>query len=479
MSNPEIIRQSSSTTTTLYNKVPEEVRWVIGCLRTAGYEAWLVGGAVRDLLLDREPKDWDVTTDAPVEIILSLARWAEGGRLVDEELQVVALRVGGHDVQVARYRRDGVYSDGRRPDDVEFETSLDEDLRRRDFTINACALYEDTLVYPMGALHDLKHKVVRCVGDAKDRVAEDKLRALRFFRFCAQLDFTYDIWADTTFNTAYGVANHTYDLLTSVSVERVRDELNKIMMSSSESAAAQLGYLHGLLSKFHPCLRDAARTSQPPEYHAFTVWGHMCRTLASSPQPDLALRWAAFLHDVGKPHCQSVDEDGSIHFYGHDMRSAEVAVEIMRGLKQPRALIDEVEMLIREHMAIPRGVRPAAKTLRRIARRLGSTNAVMKLIVLRVADIAGTCTRMPVEVLTRCSDMLSAFESTFESVGINVTPLAVNGRDVMDYGGVTEGPEVGRVLAEIAEMVDDNPELNDKDTLRDRLCKYNISGRLV
>ncbi|NLA59802.1 MAG: CCA tRNA nucleotidyltransferase [Firmicutes bacterium] len=313
---------------------------VMDALEKAGYRAYLVGGSVRDLLLNRQPKDWDIATDAhPPQVRALFERTAPTG----EKYGTVTV-LGDIPVEVTTFRKDGRYLDGRRPETVEFSSSLEEDLTRRDFTLNALACGRDGHVVDyVGGLQDLRHRIIRSVGDPGDRFREDALRMLRAHRLVAELGGDFHIEP----RTLDAIAKNAH-LILNVSWERIRDELVRILMSDNPGEIRHL-YHSGILGHILPELAECYGFQQSSKHHDKDVFEHSVVALESAPRR-LQVRLAALLHDVGKVKTMTIDESGEGHFYGHNVKSEEMARQAMRRLKFDVQTISSVCTLIREHM---------------------------------------------------------------------------------------------------------------------------------
>lgn len=433
--------------------VPRGVRWVLDKLAEAGHEAVLVGGCVRDLLLGRTPKDWDVATSAqPAEVQRIFPRTRPTG-IAHGTVTVLA---GSRPVEVTTYRVEGPYTDHRRPDSVSFTTSLEEDLGRRDFTINAMALKADgTLVDPWGGLRDLTERRVRAVGDPEERFNEDALRMLRAIRFAAQLEFHLD-------PSVREAITRLAPLLDHVSRERIRDEFNRIIMSRPIVWAMNELKDTGLLARFIPELLDGVGVEQNI-HHRYTVWEHNIRA-CEAVKPVLHLRLAALFHDIAKPHTLSIDEQGNRHFYHHEVKGAEMTNRIMRRLRYDNETRKKVVHLVRHHLALHLYRDMTDAGVRRLLRRIGVEN-LEDLILLRMADRKASGTkRDPLSRGTR--RLLQMIEKVLqEDSAFGLKDLAVNGHDVMAVLGTGPGPHVGRILQALLEMVLDDPALNQREAL--------------
>lgn len=419
----------------------------------AGHEAWFVGGSVRDNLLGRPASDFDVATSASPEQVVGLFR-----RVVPTGIKhgTVTVLWKGWSIETTTFRIEGGYSDGRHPDTVRFGASIEEDLERRDFTINAMAWdpLEDRLCDPFGGRRDLGLRLVRAVGSASERFEEDGLRLLRALRFAAQLDFTVEA-------TTLAAIREKRSRLTSVSPERIRDEISKILGSPRPSSALVLMENTGLLALVLPELA-AARGVEQKGMHRFDVLDHLFLAV-DAIQASLVLRLAALFHDIGKPETKAVGPDGIATFYRHEELSAAMAETIMRRLRFSNDVVDEVCHLVREHMFHYEDNWSDA-AVRRFISRTG-IDSFDKLVALRIAD-GSAMTGVAVDPRT-----LDPLRSRVEAViaakeALSIRDLAINGNDLSDLG-VPRGPVMGRMLSELLEAVIEDPSLNQGERLRD------------
>ncbi|MCA1664336.1 MAG: HD domain-containing protein [Myxococcales bacterium] len=448
--------------------VPPDVVELCRKLRAGGFEAWVVGGAVRDLLRGAAAKDFDVATSAePAEVtrIFGRKRTIPTGEK-HGTVTVLTERAGQRQhVEVTTYRGEGAYSDGRRPDAVVFVRTLDEDLKRRDFTMNAIA-YDplgDTLVDPYGGQRDLSARVIRAVGDPLERFLEDGLRAMRAVRFAAQLEFAIDPATERAIADAI-------EVFRKVSAERVRDELVKILAAKKPSIGLERMRTTGLLAATIPELLEGVGMHQN-RFHAHDVWQH---TLAAVDATELGpgatgppwlVRFAALLHDVAKPRTAAPKEDSPSEntFYRHEHVGAAMAEEICRRLKLANAERDTIVNLVGNHMFwyTPEW---SDGTVRRFISRVG-VEQLDALFALRAGDVRarGHAEEPGVEI-----DELKArvAEEIRKESALKITDLAVGGADVMELIGCKPGPIIGDVLRALLERVLDDASLNERDTLR-------------
>jgi tRNA nucleotidyltransferase (CCA-adding enzyme) len=440
--------------------IPDDVIAVCRRLRDAGHQAYLVGGGVRDLLLGRPPADFDVATSAHPDEVLRLFgnRYAIPTGLAHGTVTVLAARPEGpRPVEVTTFRSEGEYLDGRRPSEVRFGATLEEDLSRRDFTMNAIA-YDPVaaqLIDPWNGQGDLKSGVVRAVGDPLARFREDGLRPMRAVRQACQLGFTIDP------PTAQAIPA-TLDVFRKVSAERIRDELFKLVASARPSAGIELMREGGLLGEVMPELLEGLGCLQN-RFHRFDVYHHTLATLDAA-RSDAVIRLGALLHDVGKPRARQPREGapGEYSFFKHEYVGAEMTEGICRRLKLSTAQREDVTALVANHMFY---YTPdwSDGTIRRFVRRVGPER-LPALLALREADIAGRGFGEDPQGETR--ELQSRIEQVAAAdAALQVKDLAVRGADVMRVLGIPPGRTVGVVLEKLLERVLDDPSLNEREKL--------------
>ena len=431
--------------------IPEGVKKILKTLKEAGFEAVIVGGCVRDALLKHEPKDFDITTSALPREIKSLFR-----RTVDTGIEhgTVTVLMGDGQYEVTTYRVDGAYTDHRHPEEVTFTRSLEEDLKRRDFTINAMCYSEDTgLIDMFGGVSDLENGVIRAVGDPEKRFDEDALRIMRALRFAAQLQF--DIEEKT-----YAAVRRLAPTLEAISAERIRDELFKLITSPDPGYFADVvksGVCAVILPEFLPCMQ----TVQNNPYHDRNVGEHIIESMRHV-RPDTVLRLTMLLHDIEKPAVRTTDENGTDHFYGHPERSAETARVILRRLKCDNKTIARVTNLIRYHdLLLKEGI--SERAIRRAANRVGEDFPLMFEII--AADDAAKSAYKSAEKAELLEKAKRVYEDALErGEAMSVKELAVNGKDLIE-AGIPEGQMIGKTLKRMLEDVLDHPEHNTREHL--------------
>ena len=426
--------------------LPENVSRIIDTLMRAGYEAYAVGGCIRDSLLGREPKDWDITTSAsPAEVKALFPKTVDTG-IAHGTVTVLLNREG---FEVTTYRVDGTYEDSRHPKEVTFTPDLNEDLKRRDFTINAMA-YNDThgLIDAFDGAGDLDRKIVRCVGDPKERFSEDALRMMRAVRFGAQLGFTVE---EQTRSAICALA----PTLKKISAERIQSELVSLLMSDHPEEMRTL-YETGITKVILPEFDVMMQTAQNSPHHMYTVGEHTIQSLAQIKSKK-TLRLAMLFHDIGKPSCKTTGEDGQDHFYGHPQKGSEMARSIMRRLKFDNDTTQKVCCLVAGHDQNP----PITeRSVRRAAVSLGS-GAFPDIFAVKRADILAQSDYQRSEKLAYVDQYEACYRSVIEkNQCLSLKDLAVSGRDLI-AAGMRPGPALGNVLNRLFELVLDDPDKNE------------------
>ncbi|HUG55910.1 MAG TPA: HD domain-containing protein [Candidatus Limnocylindrales bacterium] len=427
-------------------RIPKEVERVVARLHGAGHEAYVVGGCVRDALRGEEPGDWDVATNATPEQIQELFRRS----LYTNRFGTVVVRAGAREIEVTTYRVEAPYGDHRRPDAVAFTDSLEADLSRRDFTMNAMAWRPPgELVDPFGGRRDLEARTVRAVGDPDERFREDALRMLRAVRFATVLGFQIEP------GTAEAIRRNA-PLASALSGERVQQEIVKILGAERPSAGFRLLSELGLLAVLCPEL-DRCRETPQDKAAAQDVFEHSLATCDAAPANDLVLRLAALLHDVGKP-----DTFADGHFHQHEFVGEAIARQILRRWRFPKDVISQVSHLIRHHMFWYQE-EWTGSAVRRFVRKVGLEH-IPALFALRRADNIGSGARIP-RMYALESLWLRVREEIERATAFSKRDLVVDGHDIMREVGVPQGPEVGRILDALFERVLDDPELNERGRL--------------
>lgn len=445
--------------------VPPEVRALCETLKNAGFEAYLVGGCVRDILIGRTPNDWDITTNATPEKIQSLFPET----FYENDFGTVGVVTQSADpklkvVEVTPYRIEGKYSNARHPDEVRFSEKLEDDLDRRDFTINAIAYdpLTDTLVDTHGGQEALKRRVIRAVGDPDERFAEDALRTLRAIRLAAELDFVIDT------DTMAGIMKNASQL-EKISRERVRDEFIRIIESPRPLTALYMAHRMGILSYIMPELVEAVGIEQN-QAHSFDVFEHLLRSVqhAADKGWDLEIRLAALLHDIGKPATRRwSDEKKDWTFYGHEVVGARMAKDILHDLRFPKETIENVVSLIRWHMFFSDPDAVTLSAVRRIIANVGKEH-IQELLNLRICDRIGT--GRPKEQPFRLRKYMAMVDEAMRDP-ISVSMLKIDGKGIMELGE-KPGPRIGWTLHALLEEVLDDPTKNTEEYMKKRAGEF-------
>lgn len=431
-------------------QLPEKVNQIIHTLQQHGYEAYAVGGCVRDSILGRVPDDWDITTSAtPLETKALFQRTFDTGI----EHGTITVLLDKEAFEVTTYRVDGKYEDSRHPSEVTFTRSLKEDLLRRDFTINAMA-YNDSegLVDIFGGMEDLEKKTIRCVGNAMARFGEDALRILRAVRFAAQLGF--EIEADTQ----RGITELA-PTLANISAERIQVELIKMLTSPNPGmlkAAYELGITNVILPEFDAMME----TAQENPHHKYTVGEHTLKAIEAI-RADKVLRLAMLFHDVAKPIMKTMDENGVAHFKMHDSKGAEMTKQILRRLKFDNDTMNKVVRLVQYHdYRMP----AEPKNVRRAMNKIGE-DLFPYYLEVRMADTLAQSEYLQEEKIQNIRDVRTCYEEILEKQEcVSLKTLAVTGSDLI-ANGMKPGKEIGEALNKLLEYVLEHPEANEKETL--------------
>lgn len=430
--------------------LPQDVIKIIERLESCGHEAYAVGGCVRDSILGKEPADWDITTSASPEEVKALFTHTIDTGIAHGTVTIMCGKCG---YEVTTYRIDGEYKDGRHPESVAFTNLLSEDLRRRDFTINAMA-YNQTegLVDLFGGMQDLQDGVIRCVGEATERFSEDALRMLRAVRFAAQLGFSID---KATYDAICALA----PTIARVSMERIMVELVKLLTSAHPEEMRTV-YACGLTGIFLPEFDAMMETPQHTVHHQYSVGEHTIHALMVVPA-DRVLRLTMLFHDVAKPVCRTTDEAGNDHFYGHPEIGAEMTGQILRRLKFDNDTIRSVKRLVRFH-----DMRPVLqeKNVRRSIVKMG-LESFPEIFAVKRADTLAQSMYMRQQKL----DAIDQFEALYDrimekQVCVQKKDLALNGKDLLDLG-VPQGKKVGEILDLLFTQVIEEPAKNTREEL--------------
>lgn len=446
-------------------KIPEELLKIGGIFRKNGFKAYLVGGAVRDMILGKKGHDYDLATNATPRQVMGIFK-----KVIPTGIAhgTVTIHIFGMQIETTTFRTEADYTDGRHPDSIKFATTIEEDLSRRDFTMNAIAadLESGELTDPFDGQKDIRNKIIRTVGEPQERFAEDGLRPVRAVRFSGQLGFSIE---EKTF--AALSEPEVLKKTASISVERFRDEFCKMLLCERPSDSLKLLEKTGILNIFIPEFAVCRNCSQKDSrgFHEFDVADHILYACDGAQKGNLEVKLAAFYHDIGKPECRTteiVDGEERVHFHGHETKSAQKALASMTALKFPNETIKNVVHLVQEHMFYYEHSWSDA-AVRRFIIRVKPEN-IENLFALRLADIYGMH-RTPLKEGSPAWNILLEFRKRIESVlekksALGIKDLAVNGRDLMQEG-IPSGKAMGMILNELFETVTESPAMNEKEKL--------------
>lgn len=435
-------------------KIPQEITFLLEALAQNNYEGYLVGGCIRDMLMNKEPKDWDITTNAKPDQIQTI--FPES--FYENDFGTVGVKTEIGVVEITPYRKEGLYSDGRRPDDVEYTDSIQADLSRRDFTINAIAYnpINNTLVDPFNGINDIHNKLIRCVGEADKRFSEDGLRILRMIRFSAQLDFSIET------NTLTSAMNKR-QILDKIAKERIKDEFCKILMSNDAIKAFIYMSKIDILQYITIHLKESVNVKQNG-CHAYDVFEHLIRSLQCAVDKNypLEIRLAALFHDIGKPSTRVFSKEKNDYtFYNHEVVGTKITKQILSDLKFSHETINRVTKLIRWHMFFSDTDQITKSAVRRMISNVGREN-IWDLINLRICDRVGT--GRPKEDPYRLRKYMSMVEEVLADP-TDASMLKIDGNDLINLLHVKSGPIIGKILNILLDKCLDNPELNTKESL--------------
>ena len=437
--------------------MPKDVLFILNKLNEEGFEAYIVGGCVRDKLLGLIPHDYDITTSAEPQEIKRVFKDFKT-ILIGEEFGTIGILIDETLYEVTTFRIDGKYKNFRKPENVIFSKNLVEDLKRRDFTINAMAMDSKGELYdPFGGKNDLEDKVLRAVGRPNERLKEDAIRILRAIRFAGRLNLYID-------DDLFDAISFERKLLKKISPERIFDEFSKMITSDRPSYYLLLMEETGVLDVIFPELKRTVGFSQFSPYHDKTLFDHLICVM-DEVKPDLALRLAALFHDISKVDTLSIGEDGRGHFYGHEFLGADLVSEILKRLRVSNKIIDKVKILILDHMKVHSEM--TDKALRRQIKRVGREN-VLDLYDLLIADCK--CTRIDrdasfiINRKNRVKELLDEKEMKTEKF------LEIDGNDIKSLG-FSEGKVIGKILKDLENLVLDDPEKNKRDYLLEYIEK--------
>lgn len=443
-------------------QLPEKVEYIIHTLEAAGYEAYAVGGCVRDSLLNREPDDWDITTSARPQQVKEVFP-----RTIDTGIQhgTVTVMMGKEGFEVTTYRIDGEYEDSRHPKEVIFTANLIEDLKRRDFTINAFAYnHRSGIVDAFDGMTDLKNGIIRCVGEAKERFTEDALRMMRAVRFSAQLG--YDIEEKTKEAIVELAPN-----LKNISAERIQVELVKLLQSPHPDYL-RVAYELGMTRVIMPEFDKAMETPQNNPHHMYNVGEHLLHTLLEV-RPDRSLRIAALLHDIAKPDTETKDYEGISHFHGHAEMGEEKAAAILRRLKFDNDTINKVKKYVKYH---DYKIETTARAVRRALNKIGK-EYFKEILELKKADMLAQSSYQREEKEENLRQVTVLYEEILQKEEcVSLKELAVTGKDIIELG-VPQGKQLGAVLQRLLDEVLEEPQHNTKEYLEEKVRQMVLEGQ--
>ncbi len=438
-------------------QLPPQVLQAMQLLNDAGFQCYAVGGCVRDMLRGVQPHDWDLTTNARPH---QMQRCFQEYHVIETGLQhgTLTVMINHMPLEITTYRIDGDYTDHRRPDTVAFTDSLTDDLARRDFTVNAMA-YHPTIgtVDPFGGSEDLQRQRIACVGDPTARFNEDGLRILRALRFASVLDFQIDPVTDKAIRAQQNLLKH-------ISAERIFAELTKLLCG--QAAERLLSFYPDVISTVLPQILSMVGFDQQNPYHAYDVYTHSCKVTAAVPAVPV-LRWAAFLHDIGKPHTFTKDERGG-HFYGHSEISEQLAREILRQLKSDRKTMDSVLTLIRYHDTVFSG---SPKQLKRLVNQIGM-ELTEALLLLHKGDVSAQAVHLREKRVRDADNLIDMLRELKEqNACMTIKDLQISGKDLLAMGMIT-GKAVGECLNFLLNEVVEEHLPNHRETLLQAAQNY-------
>lgn len=431
-------------------ELPQKCLFVFDILEKNGFECYAVGGCVRDILLQRTPNDVDFTTNALPDEILACFKDYKTFEL-GKKYGTISVLHNDDIFEITTYRVDGEYSDSRHPDKIEFSRSLQDDLARRDFTINAMAVDKNGNVSDFfNGMNDLKRGVIRAVGDPFKRFNEDALRIFRALRFSAKLEFSIDSYTSDACHKLCG-------LLKKVHPQRIRDELSQLLIT--DSAALVIKEYSDVIAEIIPEFSSSFGFQQITPHHRYDVFSHIIKSVSFAPS-DLEIRWALLLHDIGKPLCYTQDKAGISHFHSHPSVSADIAKEILTRFAYPSEFVERICLLIKYHDRRFERLRPQIK---KILAKLGS-EGFLKLLIIQRCDAMAQSEYMREDKLNHIKMVYDEAQRIIEENDcICLGDLAVNGTDILSLG--IKGKAVGEVLDYLLEGVIDDRFMNNKEEL--------------
>lgn len=444
-------------------QIPEKILTIINQLESAGFEGYLVGGCVRDMLMSRVPKDWDITTNASPEQIQTIFP----DSFYENNFGTVGVKLekagdGTTEVvEITPYRRESAYSDNRHPDNVSFSDKIEDDLMRRDFTMNAIAYNPNkrTFIDLYKGQEDIQEGIIRAVGSPDERFKEDGLRMMRAIRFSSELNFTIE--SDTL-----NAIDKNHELIKNISKERIRDEFVKLVMSDNPMIGMVFMQKVHILKHIMPVFEKTIGVNQNKQAHLYDVWEHLLRSLQHSADKDytLNIRLAALFHDISKPETKRVSKTGGTTFYGHEVLGSKVAKRTLEDLKFPKDIVEIVSNLVRWHMFFADPDQITLSAVRRIITKVGKEH-IEDLMNLRICDRIGT--GRPKEQPYRFRKYKSMIDEALRDP-LTVSMLKIDGNVLMNDLGIKPGPMIGNILHALLEEVLDDPQKNNEEYLKKR-----------
>lgn len=447
---PMFLKFKSKAEIMMKINLPENVSEIINKLDNFGYEAYAVGGCIRDSILGMTPEDWDITTSALPEQVKKLFR-----KTIDTGLKhgTVTVLMNYIPYEITTYRIDGAYENHRKPKNVEFTSDIVEDLRRRDFTMNAMAYNEKAgLVDAFSGIEDIKDKMIRCVGDPIERFDEDALRMLRAIRFCAKLGFDID-------ETTEAAIKECAPLIQKISGERIHMEMTKILISSNPHYIERLISL-GLMNYIIPEFMKNIGVDQNNKHHIYTIDMHTYEAIKSIDAKE-TLRWTMLLHDIGKGYCKTLDHEGVGHFYGHAQISMKIAKDVLNRLRFDNKTSSDILKLIEHH---DYRIEPEMKQVRKAINKIGE-ELFEDYIKVQRADIKAQNPIFQEEYFKKLDQIFICYKEIIDTKQCtSLKDLQINGKDLTNLG-LQQGKSIGLILKQLLEMVIEEPNRNDKEWL--------------
>lgn len=457
----------------IFTDIPAPIKEIARILNAESFQCFLVGGAVRDSIMGFTPKEYDITSDAKPEDVQRIFKYTIPTGIKHGTILVI---LDDMHVEITTFRSDGNYSDGRHPDKVEYTASIEDDLPRRDLTINAMAynVLDGTLIDMFDGMKDIKNKIIRSVGNPYERFTEDGLRIMRAIRFATKLNFNIE-------KETFEAICHSTGMLSSIAYERIREEFNGILISDNPFRGIELLRKTGILALIMPELMQGFGVSQN-KFHKYDVYYHILHTIQAvdpleTEELTLLVRLAALFHDIAKPMVQKkVSKQEEPVYYNHEVVGANVAKKVMRRLKYSNAEIDFVTLLVRQHMFYYQDEWTDG-AVRRFMKAVGIEN-IKPLLKLREADRLGSGNRKDKESKA-IPKLLSRIDKIIEEENaITVKDLKINGNDLMKEFNLKPGPIVGKILNYLLDLILDEPSLNDKEKLMEKTKLFLESNNL-